>query len=690
MGCSQRSVGSLPGVGPKRLTALEAAGVFTVADLLKRVPKRYSDRRSSLPLDPVALKTVVASGNSEVTVEGRLQRVRRIFTRRPGFNLVQGEVIDGDGRTLRCIWFNRPYLAKSVDESKLVLLTGQLRQGRSSIELMNADISDPAAARGIQPQYGSLGGLGDKALRRLMAAALDALGEEPRLIDDPVPPELLSKRGLHPLGQALRELHRPADDTDILDLVNATTTAHQRLIYGELFAMQLEMAKASLAIRGRRKPHRYVIDDRLRATTKAVLPFRLTGAQRRCLGEIVADMNSATPMLRLLQGDVGCGKTIVAAMAALVAVESDLQVAFLSPTEMLAEQLAESLEGLFEGRHEVGLLTSSVEDRLTVSDRLSKGELKLVSGTHALIQDAVGFDRLGLVVIDEQHRFGVKQRLGMAAKGTVPDLLLMTATPIPRSLALAVFGDLSLSTIDELPPGRGIVQTELLEDSQRAEAIRIVQQAVVAGGRAFVVFPRIDNDDAGAASLSEQGVLYRKALGTSVGELTGRTEASERKRLLDDFRGGEISVLLATTVIEVGIDVPEATVIVIEGADRFGLSQLHQLRGRVGRSSRGGRCLAVHSSSCSPETLHRLSDFASTADGFALAELDLKTRGPGNLMGLEQSGFSQWTPARLASAVQWLEAAREDAFAFVEALETTSSTRQRDLGVAKILGMAGG
>ena len=659
----QRSISSLPGVGPKRRAALEEAGIRTVLDLLLKIPRRYSDQRSSLSLLPGKLSEALKTSSLEVCVEGRLQGVRRIFTRRRGMNLVQGQLVSSEGQ-LRCVWFNRPYLASTVDESQKVLLCGSLRRGRNGIEIVNAEISDASEPRGLVPHYGTIAGLGGKTLRRLMHSAL---GEPGSLrVTDPIPNRYLSKRNLPTLGLALEQIHRPSPDAKFDELAGGCTRSHQRLIYGDLFSMQTKLARASAARRVTSKGHCYRIDDSVREVVRESLPFRLTPAQKRALKEIVGDMQLDQPMLRLLQGDVGCGKTVVAAVAALVAAESGLQVAILSPTEVLAEQMAFELRRIFNGRHGVGLLTGSSEDRISVLSQLENGAIAVVSGTHALIQNTVRFQKLSLVIVDEQQRFGVEQRAAMAAKGNTPDVLLMTATPIPRSLALAVFGDLAISSIDQLPPGRQDIATRVLPDSSRSTAVEEVQRAVEGGGRAFVVFPRIDNLEECRVSLEEHGGFYESAAPGRVERLTGRTGPEERARILTAFRCGDIAVLLATTVVEVGIDVPEATLIVIEGAEHFGLSQLHQLRGRVGRGGEPGACVALHRPSASQETMDRLMGFASIHDGFKLSEMDLRSRGPGDLLGVEQSGFSDWTSERLANAVEWLQPAREDAIHWVQ------------------------
>ena len=566
---------------------------------------------------------------------------------------------------LRCSWFNRPYLAQQNDESRDVLVHGVVRRSRRGLELLNADVTSPDSGGGITPHYRDRGGLGDKAWARLQQAVSE-VGPSAAEIPDPLPAEIVARHGFPPLGKALAQLHRPAPDTDFDALEQSQTPAQQRLLYDELFQMQVGLARARRRVKGTSKPHRIEVDDRIRESAREVLPFRLTAAQKRCVSEIVADLRSPLPMLRLLQGDVGCGKTIVAAMAALVVHHNDLQVALLAPTDLLADQLAKELRALLGHLTEIATLSRTSPDPDAIRRGLASGEISVVVGTHALIQESVEFRRLGLVVIDEQHRFGVHQRLALTGKGRSADVLLMTATPIPRSLALAAFGDLDLSVIDELPPGRGSVQTELRTANDRGGLIADIEAEVRGGGRAFVVFPRIEGGEDEVSSIESVGLLYERGLDCSTAVLTGRTAPEERRQVLEAFRSGELGCLLATTVIEVGLDVPEATWMVIEGAERFGLSQLHQLRGRVGRGGRSGRCVLVPSGELAESTAERLEIFCRTADGFRLAEEDLRFRGPGELLGVAQSGAGAWTASRLAAAIHLIETARNDAREWVE------------------------
>jgi ATP-dependent DNA helicase RecG len=671
----ERPVESLTGVGPQRARKLREAGLATVGQLLTRLlPVRFEDRRHRL-----AIADLPASGT--VTVQGEIRELRRVFTRRRGLTLLRGRVADASGE-LPVVWFNRPYLLQQVVPEAVYRLHGPLRAVGGGRELLNPSLErvDPGAEAtegAVVPIYPQLGDLPPAGLRKILAAALASLTAAE--VIDPLPAALLRERGLPDLFQALHLLHAPSsvvasrgwggeETSRNAAWPEAGARARSRLVYGELFAGQLELALVREALRAAPKPHRYRVDDAVRAVARRLLPFRLTAAQRRVVKEIVDDLCAPQPMLRLLQGDVGAGKTIVAALAMLVALESGLQTVVLAPTELLAEQHHRSLERLLGERHRGALLTSargsrSAVARATVSPP-EAGGLGWVVGTHALLEEGVRFARLGLVVVDEQHRFGVAQRQRLQGKGARPDVLVMTATPIPRSLALALHGDLDLSLLDELPPGRHPVQTELLSGERRSEAWSAVRAALAEGGQAYVVVPRISEggeEGIGGPSLDAVEQELGRALGgETLAIVHGRQDAEQRRAAMAAFASGTVRVLLATTVIEVGVDVPAATLMVIDGAERFGLAQLHQLRGRVGRGGGQARCLALLGDP-TPEAEARLAAFVASNDGFALAEADLALRGPGEVLGTRQAGASWFTHARLPDDQPWLELAREDA-----------------------------
>jgi len=642
----------LRGVGPKRAEQLASGGFETVGDLLLHLPLRYEDRRDLRGPGEV-------DSEGPWSVRGELRELRLVRTRRRGFVIVRGRLVEGSA-SLAISWFNQPYLLQRWSDGARVVLHGPARAiGIGQFELVNPNIAAEGEGAGIVPTYPALCGLGPAAVARLMAAASQTLHDDPPV--DPLPTEILRRYSLPTLGEALRELHQPAPDADVASLARRESRAHLRLVYGELLELQLGLAELRRREIEEPKTHHYRIDDDVRGAARAVLPFHLTSAQKRVVREIVDDLRGSSPMLRLLQGDVGSGKTIVAAMAMLIAAENGLQAAFMAPTELLAEQHHANLSSLLGSRHPVALLTGSQRDA-EARRRIASGETRIVVGTHALIQGGVRFHDLALAVIDEQHRFGVEQRKLLQAKGFRPDVLVMTATPIPRTLSLTVYGDLEVSTLDELPPGRSPIRTEVAPAAERRRVYRELGDDLAAGAQAYVVFPLIDeSDELSAASLSEMGAKVRSYLSRFPSAvLHGRLPASERQSLLRDFAAGRIRLLFATTVIEVGIDVPGATVMVIESAERFGLAQLHQLRGRVGRGTGESRCVAVHGR-LTADAEARLASFASTTDGFALAEADLRQRGPGDLLGTRQAGVPQLRIADLVLHREWIERARSDA-----------------------------
>ncbi len=652
----QTPLNELKGIGPARSRALAAAGFERVLDLLFHLPLRYEDRR---------LVARVGDINAEGshTFEGRLRDLKDIRVRRRGLTLVRGWLEDDSG-SMPVVWFNRPYLRSQVSEERTYLVHGAVRRRGNRWELGNptCEAVDQALHGGrVVPVYPSIGKLGSIGLRHLMARLLSALDLE-ALLPDRLPLALRRRHDLPPLAQALREVHEPPPEASLERLNMRRSSSHLRLIYGELLELQLELAILRSHETRVEKPHRYAIDDRVRAIARDLLPFKLTGAQKRVLKEIVDDLRTPHPMLRLVQGDVGSGKTIVAALALVVALESGLQGCFMAPTELLAEQHYRSLQRLLGDRYRVALMTGSTPRAGTLRRDLAKGRIQLVVGTHALIQQAVEFRHLGLAVIDEQHRFGVAQREILQRKGERPDVLVMTATPIPRSLALTVYGDLALSVIDELPPGRSPIVTRVVPERERGEVYAWLRRELAAGAQAYVVFPLIEESESiRAKSIEEMGDRLRGYLeGHASAIVHGRTAVEERDRIVRRFAAGEIRVLIATTIIEVGIDVPTATIMIVESAERFGLSQLHQLRGRVGRGRAQSSCVAIHGE-LSENGSRRLEVFGETTDGFRIAEADLDIRGPGDLLGTRQAGLPTFRVANIVADRDWLERARADA-----------------------------
>ncbi len=644
----------LPGVGPRRAEQLAASGLFSVEDLLFHLPLRYEDRRHVVPPEEVTSPGVW-------TVAGRIEELRLIRTRRRGFVIVRARV-ESAGGALPIRWFNQPYLLQRFAAGDEVLLHGNVVAASvASFEMVNPSISALAghSAGAVVPIYPRLAGFGPAGVARLMAGAAAVLDDDPP--PDLLPTELCRRYGFSPLASTLRMLHAPPSDADLAALERRDTLSHCGLAYRELLELFLELAELRRSEVGQPKPHAYRIDDRVRAVARKMLPFALTAAQKRVLREIAGDLVSPQPMLRLLQGDVGSGKTIVAAIALLLAAESGLQGVFMAPTELLAQQQFERLGRLLGKRHHLALVTSSTIDAAT-RRRLESGEIALAVGTQALIQERICFARLALAVVDEQHRFGVEQRRLLQEKGAKPDVLVMTATPIPRSLALTVYGDLDLSVIDELPPGRRPVTTEVLPAAARGEVYRRLRAELTTGAQAFVVFPLIEeSEEITAASLAQLGGRVRAALRDFPSAvLHGRLAVDERERIARRFAQGELRVLVTTTVVEVGIDVASASWMVIESAERFGLAQLHQLRGRVGRGERPSCCVAIHGR-LSAAARRRLEIFATTTDGFAIAEADLELRGPGDLLGKRQAGLPSFRLADLVRHRDWIERARADA-----------------------------
>ncbi|MCG6963754.1 MAG: ATP-dependent DNA helicase RecG [Acidobacteria bacterium] len=632
----------LRGIGPRLEAGLGAVGIHRVLDLLLHVPRRYEDRTQTVRI------VDVPAGREPILIRGVVRRLNVRRRGRRGRGLVQAEIVDASG-ALPVAWFNQTWLAQQLRRSPEVYLYGELRPDPrdGQPQLVNpvvepVDRDDPAAER-IVPIYGKLGPLSGRRLRRTIESALSALDD----LVDPLSPDLRLSLGLPGLGETLRQLHHPNAPVSgserqswIESLGTLSTPAHRRLAFDELLGLAGSVTRLRSLRRQQQAPpcrSRRRLDELIR------LPFELTGAQVRVARQIRDDLMRPFPMARLLQGDVGSGKTVIAAMAAVAVLQNGYQVAVMAPTELLAEQHHRSFRGLLAGTpHEPLLLTGScgVAERRRILARLCSNAPELVIGTHALVQEGVAFERLGLVVVDEQHRFGVAQRQALVEKGEGPHLLVMTATPIPRSLALTAYGDLDLAVLDELPPGRRPVRTVVRRRSDSDRLWRFVAREVADGGRVYVVFPLIDASGGLEAESLHENLedMERRLSGARIGVLHGRMKRSEQEGVYEAFRQGRVQVLLSTTVIEVGVDVREATVMIIESPQRFGLSQLHQLRGRVGRGARQAWCVLLVDEGMSAMATQRMQAFCSTDDGFRLAEADLRLRGPGEMAGLRQWG----------------------------------------------------
>ncbi len=646
----------LKGVGPKRAALLARVGVETVRDLLELAPRRYIDRSRLARIDSLR-------PGDEATVIGRV--VAAGARRGRSFRTVVSVVVSDRTGTLDAVWFNRADLKERFRANQEILLSGRVSLYRT-LQIVNPlfEVIEPGGefsfAHAVIPVYPLTAGLSLWAVRRAVRTALEACGSA---IQETLSAEQLRRYGFPGAAEAVRSLHLPASLDEAL-------AARRRLAYEELFYLQLLLALRRRAAAGAVKVRRQPETGRLTRPFRAALPFRLTRGQEKALAEILSDMAAERCMNRLLQGDVGSGKTVVALLAMLVAAENDCQSVLMAPTEILAEQHFRAWQGpLAAVGVEAMLLTGSTRaaGRRAALDGLAEGCVHMAFGTHALIEGDVRFRRLGLVVVDEQHRFGVMQRASLLSKGSNPDFLVMTATPIPRTLAMTLYGDLDVSVLAEKPPGRKAVDTRLIPEGRRREVYDAVGRRLDAGEQAFVVCPVIEeNEKIDLASAVRVFEETRAALpGRRVGLVHGRLKSGERNRLMAQFRAGELDVVVATSVIEVGVDVPNATVMVIEHPERFGLAQLHQLRGRIGRSPRQSWCLLIVPEAAA-EAAERLRFFALTTDGFELAEKDMELRGPGELLGTRQHGLPDLRVADIVRDREVLVQARRDAFRVIE------------------------
>jgi ATP-dependent DNA helicase RecG len=662
-------VGTLRGVGDKRSRELARAGVHTVGDLLLRLPFRYEDRTSVVPIS--GLRPGVAC-----SVMGDVARCASRRTARPGFTVVEVLLRDQTG-LLPVVWFNQRFLRDVFTPGRHVVLYGPIEtRGLSGLQMTNPSFEFvEAAGTGealhvgrIVPIYERLGVVTAKVQRALVHQALSGVEFGP----EPLPSELRERLGLPPRDEALREVHFPAAGADVTALNARCAPAQRRLVFEEFFAFQLGVALRRLAARAERKVFQIGVTDGVRAAARALLPFKLTAGQREAVREIVEDMQRPRPMNRLLQGDVGAGKTIVAALAGLVALENGLQVAVMAPTGILAEQHLRTFSRLFEAtRYPVRLLTAatSARERRETLAALRRVEPVLVIGTHALVEAPVEFGALALVVVDEQHRFGVVHRAALRAKGQAPDVLVMTATPIPRTLAMTTYGDLDVSVIKGRLPGRVAVRTVAKPEERRDAVYAFVRGELDAGRQAYVVYPLVEQSekvDLRAATAMADHLAGAVFPQHRVALLHGRLPAEAKDRVMRAFAGGEIQVLVSTTVIEVGVDVPNASVMVVEHAENFGLAQLHQLRGRVGRGSAAASCVLLYQSPLTPEARARLEALVAIDDGFVIAERDLELRGPGDVFGTRQAGMPHLRVGDLIRDRAVMEQARTEARAWVD------------------------
>ncbi|HIJ80100.1 MAG TPA: ATP-dependent DNA helicase RecG [Desulfuromonadales bacterium] len=662
------------GVGPKLSALLEKRDIRTVEDAIYLLPLRYEDRRELVPI--VALRP----GQSSV-FSGRVLSADATKTRngRSVFEVLIGD----DSGTIACKWFNAHavWMKRTWQVGREGIFSGEVNQFGYQREVHHPDVewcaqgsgvaelmtSDPTNFGRIVPVYPLTEGLHQKAMRRIMREVLAGFLDN---VENILPSELLPE-SFPTLKDALAWVHSPPQDAVPGELNEGRTSAHRALAYDEFFFWELGLAlkKQGVALE---QGIAFSVTHRFTKELARLLPFELTGAQRRVLTEIKTDMMSRHPMHRLVQGDVGSGKTLVALMAALIAVENGYQVAIMAPTEILAEQHWHTIHrwcsqlGLETVLITAGMKGKAKKDALAM---VSDGRASIVIGTHAVIQEKVEFSRLGLGIIDEQHRFGVLQRGILKKKGSNPDILVMTATPIPRTLAMTLFGDLSLSVIDELPPGRTPVDTRIFFESRRSQVYDMVRTETSRGHQAYIIYPLVEESeksDLKAASQMAEHLAAEIFPSLRIGLLHGRMTPDEKESIMAAFKARELDILVSTTVIEVGIDVPNASLMVVEHAERFGLSQLHQLRGRVGRGAARSSCVLLTSGRLSEDGEKRLKVMESTTDGFKIAEADLEIRGPGDFLGTRQAGMPDFRVASILRDAGILEQARNAAFDLVE------------------------
>ncbi len=659
---NQPIAGQLTGVGPRVAEKLAARGLLTLQDLWLHLPLRYEDRTQLTPIR--SLQPGVAA-----QVEGRVEAVERGFRSRPVLRVAIG---DDSHATLVLRFFHfRAAQVAQFAPGTLIRCYGTPKPGQQGLEIVHPSYrvlgaaDSPELGEALDPVYPAVEGIGPASMRKLIAQALDRLPDEAAL--ELLPPDMLRDLRLPSLRQALLGMHRPARDADLAALAIGTHPAQRRLALEELLAHNLSLRRQRIALQRHRAPV-LAGPGALVQQLQGALPFSLTGAQQRVFAQIRHDLAQSAPMLRLVQGDVGSGKTVVAAMAAMLAVEAGKQAALAAPTELLAEQHFANLRGWLEPQGiRVAWLAGKVtgKARAAVLSQVASGQAQLVVGTHALMQEAVVFHDLALAIIDEQHRFGVHQRLALrdkgASGGAVPHQLIMTATPIPRTLAMAAYADLDVSAIDELPPGRTPVQTIALSGERRPELVERIRAACAEGRQAYWVCTLIDDSDEVVAQAAQgtYEALSAQLGALRVGLVHGRMKPVEKQQTMRAFKAGDFDLLVATTVIEVGVDVPNASLMIVENAERLGLAQLHQLRGRVGRGAAASNCVLLYQAPLSLMARQRLATMRETNDGFVIAEKDLELRGPGELLGTRQTGLAAFRVADLARDADLLPLVRE-------------------------------
>lgn len=664
---------ALRGVGPKVLEKLHRMGLSTVEDALYCLPLRYEDRRRITPIGELR------SGNVGL-FQGEILASGEKSTSRSRRRLFEAVVSDGTGQVcLKWFRYKSGWMKNRFAKGKKAVFIGEVKNFSRQREVHHPEVEfldnetsfedlsskDSLSYGRVLPVYPLTEGLNQKAARKIW---YDLVGRFSPVALSVIPETILRRHHLIPLPSAFKQAHWPDDDSSIKKLEDGIDAGRRTLVFDEFFFLELGLALKRKGI-SLEEGIAFKVNHLYTKPLAKMLPYRLTGAQRRVLGEIKEDMMAAHPMHRLVQGDVGSGKTIVALMAALVAIENETQVAVVAPTEILAEQHYLQFHSWIEA---LGLKVVFLSSSLTASAKkevlegLKDGSIHMVVGTHAVLQQGVEFKRLGLGIVDEQHRFGVKQRGVLKKMGDNPDILVMTATPIPRTLSLTLFGDLSISVIDELPPGRTPVKTRIVTEANRHKAYSLIGKELEEGRQAYIVYPLVEESEKSDLKSAVEGAEFLQNEVFSryrVAILHGQMKAEEKEATMQAFKAREVDILAATTVIEVGIDVPNASVMMIEHAERFGLAQLHQLRGRVGRGAAKSFCLLARSHRCSEDGMRRLQVMEDTTDGFKIAEADLEIRGPGEFLGTRQSGLPDFKVANIIRDSELLQKAREEAFA---------------------------
>jgi ATP-dependent DNA helicase RecG len=652
------------GVGPARANLLNRMGIETIEDILYYFPWRYEDRKDLNKISSMK------PGNHE-TVLGQVVSADIITTPRKRMKIFELTVSDETG-FLKSRWFNQPYLKKYFQKGQKVILRGTVKGNPytgSGLEMENPDFelfgSEDTLIHTsrIVPVYKATEGLSPKQIRTLMFNTIKAYSF---IVEDYLPEEVLKRNNLKPLGWAVKEAHFPEEFIDVSALNRGADPAHRRLVFDEFFLLELGLAVLKKR-ENAEKGISFSAKDGLVNKFLNSLPFKLTNAQKRVLDEIKADMQRPFQMNRLVHGDVGCGKTVVALVSMLIAVENGYQACLMAPTELLAEQHFINIHRMVEDLGlKVVLLTSGRKDKPV--DDISGGGAQIVIGTHALIQETVQFKKLGLAIIDEQHRFGVVQRAALRRKGFNPDILIMTATPIPRTLAMTLYGDLDIAVIDELPAGRKPIITKIFFPSQKDRVYSLIRRELSLGRQVYIVYPLIEESEKlDLKSAIEGAEALRKIFpDMKIGLVHGKMHHDDRESVMAMFKSGDIAMLVATTVIEVGIDVPNASLMLVVHSERFGLAQLHQLRGRIGRGGYDSHCLLLAYPPFSEDAGRRLKAMETTGDGFRIAEEDLAIRGPGDFFGTRQSGLPDLKIANIVRDIGALERARKEAFDLIE------------------------